>query len=258
LYPQINDLVDAVGRLPFEDIAMTTNGSRLHAMPVEAWRRAGLHRITLSLDSLIDDRVRAITRTNSTPASIERAIERGHAAGFAPIKVNAVVVRGVNDDEIADFADFARLHDVDLRFIEFMPLDSEHAWDRARVVTADEMLAAITARHELVRDADDDPHSTSMNFRFADGAPGRIGIIASVSKPFCGACSRLRITADGKIRPCLFSHDEWDLRAVLRDGADDAELAEFLIDAVWTKQAGHGINSADFQQPARTMSSIGG
>ena len=167
-------------------------------------------------------------------------------------------MRDVNDDEFADFADFAREHDVDMRLIEFMPLDSEHAWSRDRVVGAQDILAAIQQRHELIREGGDDPSSTSMNFRFADGAPGRIGIIAPVTQPFCGACSRLRITADGKVRPCLFSHDEWDLRALLRSDADDDAIIRFLIDATWTKQPGHGINASDFVQPQRTMSSIGG
>jgi len=258
LYPQLNDLIDAIGALDIDDLAMTTNGSRLHAMPVARWRRAGLRRLTLSLDSLRDDRVRAITRAPTSLATVIRAIDIAHDAGFAPIKINAVIVRGVNDDEVADFADFARDRDVDMRFIEFMPLDSEHAWRNERVVTAREILRTITARHGLIPEDDGDPHSTSVNYRFADGARGRIGIIASVSAPFCGACSRMRITADGRIRPCLFSHDEWDLRALLRDGADDDAVRRFLIDAMWTKQAGHGINTDGFAQPARTMSSIGG
>ncbi len=258
LYPQLDDLIAGVGAMGFDDVAMTTNGSLLDRMPLERWRRAGLDRLTLSLDSVRPERVARITRTSATPETVITAISRGKAAGFDPIKVNAVVMRGYNDDELADFADFARQHEIDMRLIEFMPLDSSKAWSRETVVTADEMLDAIGRRHELVPVESRDAASTSLNFRFADGAPGRIGIIASVSRPFCGACSRLRVTADGKVRPCLFSHEEWDLRALLRDGAADDEISGFLVDSMWTKQAGHGIGSAQFTAPARTMSAIGG
>ncbi|MEM7229540.1 MAG: GTP 3',8-cyclase MoaA [Planctomycetota bacterium] len=258
LYPQLDEFIHAIGRFGFRDIAMTTNGSRIEAMPLRAWHRAGLNRLTFSLDSLRDDRVQAITRTRSTAATVIHAINKARDAEFEHTKVNAVVVRDINDDEVADFADFAREHDVDMRLIEFMPLDSGHSWSRRKMVTADEMIAAISARHPLEPIDAGDPHSTSLRFRFADGGPGQIGIIASVSRPFCGACSRLRITADGKVRPCLFSHDEFDLRAVLRSGADDAAVRAFLVDAVWTKQSGHGISDSSFVQPRRTMSSIGG
>ena len=167
-------------------------------------------------------------------------------------------MRDVNDDEIADFADFAREYEVDVRLIEFMPLDSDRAWHRSAVVSADEMLEAINKRHTLVQLDRKNPHSPSLNFKFVDNSPGRIGIIASVTRPFCGACSRLRVTADGKVRPCLFSLEEWDLRPLLRSGASDRELAAFMVDSVWTKQKGHSINAADFVQPKRTMSAIGG
>ncbi len=258
LYPQLTELIRELGAIGFADLAMTTNGSLLDRMPLEQWRHDGLDRLTLSLDSLKPERVAAITRTATSPQTVIAAIRLARNAGFDPIKVNAVVMRGVNDDEIADFADFAREHAIDMRLIEFMPLDSSHAWNRDSVVCADEMLKAIGDRYELVALNGADPSSTSVNFRFGDGAPGRIGIIAPVSRPFCGACSRLRITADGKVRPCLFSHEEWDLRALLRDGATDDQLAQFLIDSMWTKQAGHGIGTAQFTPPARTMSAIGG
>ncbi len=186
------------------------------------------------------------------------AVGAAQRAGLDPIKVNAVIMRGVNDDEVADFAEFARRFAVDMRLIEFMPLDSSRNWSREQVVSADEMLERIGARHELVPLDRDDPASTSLNFAFADGVPGRIGIIAPVTRPFCGACSRLRVTADGKVRPCLFSHEEWDLKPLLRAGAPDETISRFLVDAMWTKQAGHGIGTAAFVQPARTMSAIGG
>lgn len=258
LYPQLTPLIAELGALGFDDLAMTTNGSRLDRMPLDRWRRDGLSRITLSLDSLRPQRVAAITRTRTGPETVVAAIRVARAAGFDPIKVNAVVMRGINDDETADFADFAREHAIEMRLIEFMPLDSSRAWSRADVVGADEMLAAIRRRHALVPLDGADPSSTSVNFGFADGAPGSIGVIAPVTRPFCGACSRLRVTADGKVRPCLFSHEEWDLRALLRAGAADDDLAGFLVDAMWTKQAGHGIGGSTFRQPARTMSAIGG
>jgi cyclic pyranopterin phosphate synthase len=258
LYTHLNELVAGVGAMGFDDIAMTTNGSLLDRMPLQQWRRDGLDRITLSLDSLRPERVAEITRSSASPDTMIAAIRLGKAAGFDPIKINAVVMRDYNDDELADFADFARRYAIDLRLIEFMPLDSSRAWTRETVVTADEMLAAIGQRHELVPVESRHRDSTSLNFRFADGAPGGIGIIASVSRPFCGACSRLRVTADGKVRPCLFSHEEWDLRALLRDGADDDDIRGFLADSMWTKQAGHGIGTAQFTSPARTMSGIGG
>ncbi len=258
LYPDLDALLAGLAALPLEDIAMTTNGSLMTAPAARRWRELGLHRITLSLDSLRPERVRSMTRTSAEPDGVFRAIRIGQEAGFDSIKVNAVVMRGFNDDELADFADLARVYAIDMRLIEWMPLDSSRSWDRAEVVSADEMLESIRARHDLVPLDRDDVHGTSLNFGFADGAPGRIGIIASVTRPFCGACSRLRTTADGKVRPCLFSHDEWDLRPLLRGGASDGDLARFLTDAMWTKQAGHGIGKADFAQPARGMSAIGG
>lgn len=263
LYPQLSELIAALGtmRPSIRDLAMTTNGSLLHTMPVVQWQRSGLRRLTFSLDSLRPDRVQQITRTTTKPQGVINAIRIARAAGFDPIKVNAVIMRGVNDDEVADFADFALEHDIDMRLIEFMPLDSSRAWDRSQVVSADDMLDAIHARHHLIAIEDDDPSSTSINFRFAanpKSTSARIGIIAPVTRPFCGACSRLRITADGKIRPCLFSLNEWDIKPLLRGGASDDDLRAFIVNAVWTKQAGHGIGSRTFVQPPRTMSAIGG
>ncbi len=258
LYPQLDDLIGTFGRMGFDDLAMTTNGSLVDYSRARQWKQLGLDRLTFSLDSVDPQRMREMTRAQTSLDSIVRAIEAAHRAGLGPIKVNAVVIRDVNDVEVADLADFARDHDVNMRYIEFMPLDSSRKWNRSHVVSADEILSRISARHELTPIDGGDPHSTSMNFRFADGAAGSIGVIAPVSRPFCSACSRLRITADGKVRPCLFSHDEWDIRTVLRSGGDDEALAAFIADAVWTKQAGHGINSSEFIQPQRTMSAIGG
>jgi cyclic pyranopterin phosphate synthase len=258
LYAELGDLIAELGALPLADLAMTTNGSLLGNMPLARWRQQGLRRITLSLDSLRPQRVAEVTRSNATPATVIEAIRLARDTGFDPIKVNAVVMRGFNDDEIADFADFAREHDVDVRLIEFMPLDSSRGWRRASVVSADEMLEVIGRRHDLVPLDRGNPDSTSLNFSFADGDPGRIGVIAPVTRAFCGACSRLRVTAEGKVRPCLFSHEEWDLKPLLRNGAADRDVARFIADSMWTKQAGHGIGSDGFSPPQRTMSAIGG
>jgi molybdenum cofactor biosynthesis enzyme MoaA len=198
LYRELDDLIAALGTLGPADLAMTTNGSLLPQMPLARWRRLGLRRITLSLDSLRPQRVAAVTRSTATPGTVIEAVRLARDAGFDPIKVNTVVMRGFNDDEIADFADFAREHDVDVRLIEFMPLDSSRAWSRASVVSADEMLRAVGRRHDLVPLDRADPAGTALRFSFADSGPGSIGVIASVTRAFCGACSRLRVTADGK------------------------------------------------------------
>lgn len=258
LYSELDALIGEVAQLPLEDLAMTTNGSLVTPQRAKKWKQLGLQRLTFSLDSVDPQRMKDITRSNTTLEAVVRAIDAAKSAGLGPIKVNCVVIRGVNDQEVPDLANFAREHDVDMRYIEFMPLDSSRAWNRSHVVSVDEIVASISARHPLQIREGDDPHSTSVNYRFADGSPGSVGVIAPVSRPFCGACSRLRITADGKVRPCLFSHDEWDIRAVLRSGGDDETLRNYFVDAVWTKQKGHGINARDFIQPSRTMSAIGG
>lgn len=261
LYPDLLPLIRETGRMNLQDVAMTTNGTMMTTKAAASWREAGLSRVTLSLDTLRNDRMRAITRCSTTSLDCTiSAINAAHAAGLTPVKVNAVVMRGVNDDELEDFADFAREHDVHMRFIEFMPLDSGRRWLRETVVSAKEIIAAISARHRLVPVGEDSPDSTSLNYRFADDPNcGGIGVIAPVTSPFCGACSRLRITADGKVRPCLFSNEEWDLKPLLRGGgATPQDIRAFLIDAMWTKQAGHGIGSATFTQPERPMSAIGG
>ena len=258
LYAHLDDLIDGLGRLGLDDLALTTNGSLLDRFSLTRWRAAGLKRMTMSLDSLRPQRVARITRAAASVEGIVRAIDLARAAGFETIKINTVVMRGVNDDEIADFADFARRHAIEMRFIEFMPLDSSRAWRRRDVFGADEILEALSGRHDLVPMGRNDPSSTSIRFGFADGAPGSIGIIAPVTRPFCGACSRLRVTADGKVRPCLFSAEEWDLRPLLRRGAADDALAAFIVDSMWTKQVGHGIGTPTFVPASRTMSAIGG
>lgn len=258
VHPRLTDIIRGISALPIEDVALTTNGSLMDDAAAHEWHDAGLRRVTISIDSIRDDRFAAITRSNCSPKTVLNAIESSRRAGLWPIKLNAVVVRGFNEDEVADLARLAHTHGIEMRFIEFMPLDSGHAWDRTRVVPATEIVDRINAVLPLKPDGRDDPSSTSLNYTFADGSPGRIGMIAPVTRPFCGACSRLRITADGKVRPCLFSRQEWDLRPLLRRGEPDDRVSAFIADAVWTKQAGHGISSTDFIQPDRPMSAIGG
>ena len=256
LYPQLDELLFALGELGLEDLAMTTNGSQLTPAIAKRWKTIGLNRITVSLDTLRSDRKDAITRAHTPLDTVIRAIDIARDAGLKPVKVNAVMMRGVNDDEVSDFAEFARVHGIDMRLIEFMALDGGRAWSIDKVVTATEMLENIRRTHDIIRE-EDPPSSTSINYRFKEGE-GRIGIIASVTRSFCGACDRLRIMADGTVRPCLFSDDEWCLRSLLRDGASNDDLRTFITNAVWAKSAGHGMGRSDFVHPEKTMSTIGG
>jgi cyclic pyranopterin phosphate synthase len=258
VHPRLTEIISGLADLGVDDLAMTTNGSLADEASLIAWKSAGLARITISIDSIRPQQFARMTRSNTKPERILEAIAASQRVGLTPVKVNAVIVRGVNEDEIVPLAAIARDHGVEVRFIEFMPLDSAHGWDLRKVVFAAEVTERISEQYELVEVGREDPSSTSLIYRFADGSPGRIGMVAPVTRVFCGACSRLRITADGKVRPCLFSRDEWDLRPLLRGGASDAELAQFLVDATWTKQRGHGITSPTFQQPDRPMSAIGG
>lgn len=258
VHPRLCEIIAGLSALEVRDLAITTNGSIMDEATLGAWRAAGLRRVTVSLDSVRPDRFTAMTRSRTTPEAVLEGVRAALRAGFHPVKLNAVVVRGFNDGEVEDLASVAHGLGVEMRFIEFMPLDSAHAWDRSRVVAADEIVERIDRVHALVPLGRAEESSTALEFAFADGSPGRIGVVAPVTRPFCGACSRLRITADGKVRPCLFSTREWDLRPLLRGGAADDDVANFLIDATWTKQAGHGISSRGFEQPARPMSAIGG
>jgi len=256
LYPQLDELLEAVGSMGLRDIALTTNGSTLTRAMAERWKQSGLHRITVSLDTLRPSRKDAITRSRTTLKDVIGAIDIARDVGLTPVKVNAVILRGVNDDEVADFAQFAKDHEIDMRLIEFMALDAGKRWARKDVVSASEMLERIEREHTLIKE-DDPPSSTSMNYRFPNNN-GRIGIIASVTRSFCGGCDRLRIMADGTVRPCLFSDDEWCIRSLLREHASTDALRMFIKDAVWAKSAGHGMDRADFKRPEKTMSTIGG
>lgn len=262
LHPDLASIIAGIRAATGVEIAMITNASRLSRASLREWKRAGLGRITISIDSLRPERFTGLTRSTCTPRDVLDGVSMCLEEGLTPLKLNAVLIRGVNDDEAPDLAGVARRFGVEMRFIEYMPLDSERAWDPSRWVAAAETKAAIETRYALVESGEDEPSSTARTYRFSDlprEAPARLGFIAPVSSPFCGACSRLRITADGKVRPCLFSTREWDVRALLRDpSAGDGAIAEFLIDATWNKQSGHGIATAQFEQPARTMSAIGG
>lgn len=239
-----------------KDLALTTNG---YFLPGRAGslKAAGLDRITISLDSLKRDVFKQMTGVDVLDRVLE-GIEAAKAAGLTPIKINAVIVRGHNEDEVADFAAFAREHDVKMRFIEFMPLDSGHEWSREQVVSGREIRQRISEQFPL--NAIDEPRGseTSTRYAFTDGAPGEIGIIAPVTEPFCGACSRIRLTADGQIRTCLFSTVEHSLRDVVRTGATRAQTIEFIEDVVLRKEPRHYINDPQFVTPSRTMSFIGG
>jgi cyclic pyranopterin phosphate synthase len=239
---------------PGIDISMTTNGVLLDRL-AEPLARAGLDRVTVSCDSLFRHRFAEMTRRDALDRVLE-GIRAARVAGLRPIKVNCVVIAGQNDDEVVAFARWARETDVFVRFIEYMPLDAGHAWERSKVVPSASVLEAIEAAYPLTREGPD--HEPATSFRFADGAPGGIGVIASVTEPFCDDCNRLRVTAEGQLRACLFALEETDLRGPMRSGTSDEELQVLIRDNVWRKWSGHRINLPDFVQPERSMSAIGG
>ena len=238
------------------DLALTTNG---YFLPDRAagLRDAGLDRITISLDSLKRDTFKQMTGVDVLDRVLA-GIEAAKQAGLQPIKINAVIVRGHNEEEVADFAAFAREHDVQMRFIEFMPLDSGHDWSRDDVVSGREIRERISERFPLTPLNVARGSETSTRYRFADGAPGEIGIIAPVTEAFCGACSRIRLTADGQIRTCLFSTVEHSLRDVIRSEATRGEIIEYIEGVVMKKEPRHYINDPTFVAPSRSMSFIGG
>ena len=245
-------LVEKLARLGV-DLSMTTNGATL-ALMADDLRAAGLQRLNISLDSLRRDRFLALTRRDGLHQVLE-GIDAAVEAGFDPVKVNVVLMAGINDDEVVDFAEFGRERGVEVRFIEFMPLDADGAWSHDRVVPGDDIVAAIDAVHPLVAEARGaDP---AQRFRYADGRGG-IGIIPTVTDAFCGTCDRVRLTAEGGLRNCLFALEEHDLRALLRDGASDDDLSAAMAESVSQKWAGHQINQVHFIRPARSMSQIGG
>lgn len=236
------------------DISLTTNGYLL-AEHAAALADAGLDRVTVSCDSLIKHRFAEMTLRDALDRVME-GLDAAAAHGLGPIKINTVMIRDRNDDEAGAFARLARSTGYEIRFIEYMPLDAQGAWDETKVVPGAEVLAAIHQLFPLIPDGSGNEPATT--YRFADGAPGKVGIIASVTAPFCDSCDRLRLTADGQLRACLFSLDETDLRGPLRAGASDDELAELARACIASKWAGHRIGKADFVAPARSMSMIGG
>ena len=238
------------------DLALTTNGYYLPDR-AQSLKDAGLDRVTISLDSLKRDVFKRMTGVDVLD-KVLAGIEAAKKAELDPIKINAVIVRGHNEDEVADFAAFARDYDVKMRYIEFMPLDSGHEWSRDDVVSGKEIRERISERFPLVRVDEVRGSETSSRYRFADGAPGEIGIIAPVTEPFCGACSRIRLTADGQIRTCLFSTVEHSLRDVVRSGASREGIIDYIRSVIMKKEPRHFINDPGFVAPSRTMSFIGG
>lgn len=235
------------------DLAMTTNGATLGLLAHDL-RAAGLRRLNVSCDSLRPDRFAALTRRDQLDRVLD-GIDAALDAGFDPVKVNVVMIRGVNEDEAVDFARFGRERGVQPRFIEYMPLDGSGAWTRDNVVPATEIVEAIGAVFPL--EAVEHGPEPATRFRYLDGG-GEFGVIPSVTQPFCGDCDRVRITAEGQFRNCLFAVDETDLRAIVRGGGSDDDLAAAIAGDVSRKWAGHGIGKVDFVRPKRSMSQIGG
>jgi len=251
-------VADIAALSPTPDIALTTNGIGLAAR-AQKLAAAGLKRINISLDTLDPDTFAQLARRRRLP-DVLAGITAARDAGLAPVKINTVLLRGVNDHEAFDLLRWAMAEQVQLRFIEQMPLDPQHGWKRDEMITADEIRERLSQHVELVEDPEDvltRGSAPAELFRVA-GTGYSVGVIASVSKPFCGACDRVRLTADGQIRNCLFARTESDLRTPLRTGASDSELAARWVAAVASKQPGHGINDPSFLQPDRPMSAIGG
>ncbi|MDP3713882.1 MAG: GTP 3',8-cyclase MoaA [Mycobacteriales bacterium] len=253
LRPGVVDLVRRLVELGLR-LSLTTNGLALRRL-AQPLADAGLARVNVSLDTLRPDRFHQLTRRDRH-ADVVAGLEAAAAAGLTPVKVNAVLMRGRNDDEAGELLDWCLERGYELRFIEQMPLDPQHGWDRALMVTADEVLAQLSRRYSLT--PAEDRGSAPAETWLVDGGPAQVGIVGSVTRPFCGTCDRLRLTADGQLRNCLFAREESDLRAPLRSGATDAELAERARLAVAGKRAGHGIDDPGFLQPQRPMSAIGG
>jgi GTP 3',8-cyclase len=254
--PELVEIVAECARLePRPKLSLTTNGIGL-ARLVGALREVGLDRVNVSLDTLDPDRFDQLARRRRL-SDVVAGMAAAQQVGLTPVKLNAVLLRGVNDDEAVPLLEFALEHGYELRFIEQMPLDAQHGWDRSQMIRAEEILQRLSERFSLTPDPAHRGAAPAETW-LVDGGPAKVGVIASVTRPFCGSCDRTRLTADGQVRNCLFAREESDLRAPLRDGATDAELAERWRLAMAAKLPGHGINDPSFLQPTRPMSSIGG
>lgn len=254
---ELPSLVARLSQIPgIIDIGLTTNAVLLEELAQPLFD-AGLRRLNISLDALDPEVFRRVTRRDSYDRVIA-GIEAARRAGFGPIKINAVSIKGLTEDQIIPFAELARETDTEVRFIEFMPLDADSKWQNDKVLTAAAIRDVLEERFgPLVPRQKSNPSAPASDFRFADGR-GHIGLIASVSEPFCGTCNRFRLTADGKLRNCLFSLEETDIRPLIREDGSDEQIAAAMLSCVAAKKAGHQINSADFVQPDRPMYSIGG
>ncbi|MFB4280063.1 GTP 3',8-cyclase MoaA [Nonomuraea sp. MTCD27] len=254
------ELVDIVARTttlsPRPQISLTTNGIGL-ARLAEPLAAAGLHRVNVSLDTLDAGTFKRLAHRDRH-ADVIDGLAAADAAGLRPVKVNTVLMRGVNDHEAAPLLRWCLARGYELRFIEQMPLDAQHGWSREDMVTADEILGLLSASFDLTPDDLEERGSAPAERFLVDGGPARVGVIGSVTRPFCGACDRVRLTADGQVRNCLFATEESDLKTAMRAGASDEELAERWMVAVSRKRAGHGIDDPSFLQPSRPMSAIGG
>ena len=251
--PKLIGQLDAISGI--KDIALTTNGFSF-LKEAEALQKAGLNRVTFSLDSLDSSNFKRLTGREAFKDVMESII-RAKKLGFSPVRINAVVIRGLNDHEIVPLVRFAQDQGLEIRFIEFMPLDSGRAWQKDHVVTGSEILSILQAEFDLESLELEHASATAKRWRLV-GGESEIGLITPVSEPFCGQCNRVRLTADGKLRTCLFSLEEHDLKPLLRDGDDDEALSQWLEDVVLKKERGHRIGQEQFQRPDRTMSAIGG
>ncbi|MFF5721746.1 GTP 3',8-cyclase MoaA [Streptomyces buecherae] len=257
LRPGLVAIVERCAALtPRPQISLTTNGIGL-GRTATALREAGLDRVNVSLDTLRPDVFQTMTRRKRHQDVLD-GLAAARAAGLTPVKVNAVLMPGLNDDEAPDLLAWALENRYELRFIEQMPLDAQHGWKREGMVTAGDILASLRTRFALTPENEDERGSAPAERWLVDGGPERVGVIASVTRPFCRACDRTRLTADGQVRTCLFAREETDLRAALRSGAPDAEVAERWRRAMWGKKAGSGLDDPSFLQPQRPMSAIGG
>ncbi|WP_297084260.1 GTP 3',8-cyclase MoaA [uncultured Demequina sp.] len=258
LRADVVDVVDRLARLEGPtgrpELSLTTNALRLPAL-ADRLHDAGLARVNISLDTLRRDRFLDLTRRDKLTETLA-GIAAADAAGLAPIKINAVAMRGVNEDEIVDLTQFCVTHGYQMRFIEQMPLDAGHTWDRNAMVTGEEILALLTARWSLVERGD--RGAAPAQVWDIEGTEASVGVIASVTRPFCGTCDRVRLTADGQLRACLFSREESDLRGLMRGGASDEQLADAVATCLRLKRPGHDIDDPTFLQPERPMSAIGG